>query len=53
VQKFTEEIPFLQSKVLYFLRIVEVAPERTLALEKLVFESGQQPLRRMSKEDGL
>lgn len=31
-QKFKEEIPFLEEKVLYFLRIVEVAPARTLDL---------------------
>ena len=36
-QQFKEEIPFMEEKIHYFLRIVEVAPEKTLALEKLIF----------------
>lgn len=42
-QEFREEISFLEEKILYFLRIVEVAPEKTLALEKLVFEGTPMP----------
>ena len=37
VQRFAEEIPFIQEKTLYFLRIVEIAPEKTFSLEKYLF----------------
>ncbi len=30
VQQFREEIPFLEEKIMYFLRVCEVAPERAL-----------------------
>jgi hypothetical protein len=49
VQRFTEEVPFIEEKILYFLRIVEVAPEKTLSLEKYLFEGAIINIKKSSK----
>lgn len=38
MQQFKEEIPFLEEKMSYFLRVCEVAPERIVEIERMVFD---------------
>lgn len=45
-----EEIPFLEEKMSYFLRVCEVAPERIVEIERMVFDGVRVDGGRRGKE---